>query len=500
MGRLRSEADQFGTMHADVAGGGGARHAFENLRGPNALPSLDVGGDLHAPGRSKLKRERANAVEGAQLASDVACDVAFVCCDAEVEVDVEGDEHATHTDHRDACARVWFARAGDRHQLARRHAARHFVEAAAAQRSGEAGTFDRAAGCVDAVGQHRNLELFAHARRQLARGGVGCSCVFVLHGDDRHDVAGADARVHAGVLAQVDLGCGARDDCVERINQWLVAREQGQHGAVVIGVAVHVGHVGTAARGIGADGGDHIGAAAFADVGHGFKQHVRRMPAWRNLPTSPDQIRYPQMSLSLRITSGPVQLRMITPRSATQLFTLARDPLLSRFLQWPAHETVQDSIDYINDARRFWEQRVAFLPGIFDTERDRLIGCTGVSQVDRTNRRGELGTWLGRPYQRRGFNLHAKAAMLHFAFSIIQLRRLELLVRVDNEASLASVRRLPRVREEGVLAQRLAFEHSERGGVESGGVELHDAVLFSLLADEWRPDEWPSVSVEGALA
>ncbi len=187
---------------------------------------------------------------------------------------------------------------------------------------------------------------------------------------------------------------------------------------------------------------------------------------------------------SPRVRCGAIELRLVTPRAAHQLFALARDPAVSAQLQWSAHETVDDSLEYIHDSLALWQRGRAWLPGIFDHEREQLVGCTGIHGIDRPNRRAEAGTWIGVPFQGRGYNLESKAALATFAFDHLELARLEFLTRIDNPRSLAAMRKLPGVREEGVLGQRIW-----RGGVG------HDAVLFALLADEFDPGAWPSVEL-----
>ena len=58
------------------------------------------------------------------------------------------------------------------------------------------------------------------------------------------------------------------------------------------------------------------------------------------------------------------------------------------------------------------------------------------------------------------------------------------LTRTDNERSLAAMRRLPAIREEGVLARRIWRDGAG-----------HDAVLFALLADDFDPAQWPEVEL-----
>lgn len=154
-------------------------------------------------------------------------------------------------------------------------------------------------------------------------------------------------------------------------------------------------------------------------------------------------------------------------------------------LQWPPHRSVDDSLEFIHHARELWQRGSAWLAGIFDHEREQLIGCTGLNVIDRVNRRAEVGTWIGLPFQGAGYYRPARGAIATFAFRELDVARLEMLVRVDNERSLRAARSLPKIREEGVLAQRI-----------SSGGDLHDAVLFALLADEFDPADWPDVTID----
>ncbi|MEO6866454.1 MAG: GNAT family protein [Gaiellales bacterium] len=188
---------------------------------------------------------------------------------------------------------------------------------------------------------------------------------------------------------------------------------------------------------------------------------------------------------SPRLRCGPAELRLLTPRAAQQLFTLAREAEVSAMLQWPAHESIEDSLSYIHDTRALWQRGRAWLPGIFDHERGQLVGCTGIMNIDRPNRRAEVGTWLGLPFQGQGFYRPARAALATFAFEQLELERLEFLVRVDNPRSLAAIRALPGIREECVLAARIWRDDVG-----------HDAVMFAMLANEFDRSDWPDVFMD----
>ena len=190
----------------------------------------------------------------------------------------------------------------------------------------------------------------------------------------------------------------------------------------------------------------------------------------------------------LRLTCGPIELRLATPRAAPQLFQLARDPEVSQYLQWHAHTSIEDSLAYIREAARLWRRGIAYLPAVFDIERQTLLGSTGISSIDRTNRRAEVGTWLGVRHQGAGLNLPIKAAVFQLGFGQLGLERLELLVRTDNERSLAATRKLPALTDEGVQHARIW-----------AAGEPHDAVMFSIVRGDWDPTDWPPVTAVGTL-
>ena len=43
--------------------------------------------------------------------------------------------------------------------------------------------------------------------------------------------------------------------------------------------------------------------------------------------------------------------------------------------------------------------------------------------IDRPDRRAEAGTWIGVPFQGRGYNLESKAALATYAFQHLELAR-----------------------------------------------------------------------------
>ena len=105
----------------------------------------------------------------------------------------------------------------------------------------------------------------------------------------------------------------------------------------------------------------------------------------------------------------------------------------------------------------------------------RTIGSTRFMNVDRMNRRVEIGsTWIAPAWQRTGVNTEAKYLMLRHAFEVWNCMRVELKTDALNQTSRNAILRIG-AKEEGTLRHHpIAW---------SGRVR--DTVYFSILDNEW---------------
>ena len=122
-----------------------------------------------------------------------------------------------------------------------------------------------------------------------------------------------------------------------------------------------------------------------------------------------------------------------------------------------------------------------------DKPSGRIAGCTRFGNIDRYNRRMEIGwTWVGRPFQRSYVNTEAKYLMLRHAFETLGCVRVELKTNALNRRSRDAMLRIGCV-EEGVFRKHLLNENGT----------WRDSAYYSVL-----DDEWPAVKqrLEGMLA
>lgn len=106
---------------------------------------------------------------------------------------------------------------------------------------------------------------------------------------------------------------------------------------------------------------------------------------------------------------------------------------------------------------------------------DRVVGTTRFGNIDRANRRLEIGwTWIARPWQRSAVNTEAKYLMLRYAFEELGAIRVELKTDSLNVRSRAAILRIGAT-QEGIF----------RNHVITSDGRIRHSVYFSIVAEEW---------------
>ena len=104
-----------------------------------------------------------------------------------------------------------------------------------------------------------------------------------------------------------------------------------------------------------------------------------------------------------------------------------------------------------------------------------MIGSTRYANIDRANRRLEIGwTWLARSHQRTAANTNAKRLLLGHAFDTLGAMRVELKTDALNQQSRNAILRIGAT-QEGIFRKHL---------ITASG-RVRDTVYFSILDTEW---------------
>lgn len=105
----------------------------------------------------------------------------------------------------------------------------------------------------------------------------------------------------------------------------------------------------------------------------------------------------------------------------------------------------------------------------------RVVGSTRFGNIDRPNRRVEIGwTWIARPWQRTEVNTEAKYLMLRHAFEVWDCLRVEFKTDRLNEQSRRALLRIG-AKEEGTLRSHMITDTGR----------VRDSVYFSIITEEW---------------
>jgi RimJ/RimL family protein N-acetyltransferase len=174
------------------------------------------------------------------------------------------------------------------------------------------------------------------------------------------------------------------------------------------------------------------------------------------------------------LESRHVRLEPLAREHTAHLRLVALDPELWRFTPTQIHSGC-DLDGYIEAAVSAQRSGTALPFATIDRATGRAVGSTRFANLDRPNRRVELGwSWLGREFQRTALNTDAKLLMLTHAFERMSCIRVELRADVLNTKSRNAIARLG-ANEEGVLRQHTILP----------GGRVIDWVYYSILSDEW---------------
>ncbi|HTC58434.1 MAG TPA: GNAT family protein [Candidatus Sulfotelmatobacter sp.] len=178
----------------------------------------------------------------------------------------------------------------------------------------------------------------------------------------------------------------------------------------------------------------------------------------------------------ITLQGSVVRLEPIRHEHAEIFWEIAKDDLDDIF-QWIPYrvktpEDFQNLVEKIFDEQQRGES-VAF--ATVEVGSGQVIGSTRFMNIDRVNRRVEIGsTWIVPARQRTAVNTEAKFLMLRQAFEVWKCMRLELKTDALNQKSRNAILRLG-AKEEGTLRKHLITWTGR----------VRDSVYFSILDTEW---------------
>lgn len=180
--------------------------------------------------------------------------------------------------------------------------------------------------------------------------------------------------------------------------------------------------------------------------------------------------------LPVTLEGAVVRLEPIQREHAELFWDVAQNDLEDIFRWIPySMKTREDFQRLVEKGFREQERGESVVFATVELASGRVIGSTRFMNIDRHNRRVEIGsTWIAPAWQRTAVNTEAKFLMLRHAFEVWGCVRVELKTDALNEKSRNAILRIG-AKEEGTL----------RRHVITWTGRIRDSVYFGILDDEW---------------
>ena len=171
-----------------------------------------------------------------------------------------------------------------------------------------------------------------------------------------------------------------------------------------------------------------------------------------------------------------VRLEPLSPQHVTPLTDVGVDPEIWRWMTVQVRDR-NGMQRYVDEALEAQRNGVAVPFATVERSGNRVVGTTRFGNIDRSNRRAEIGwTWINPKWQRSPINTEAKLLMLRHAFEVWGCIRVEFKTDALNDKSRAALLRIG-AKDEGMLRKHMIADTGR----------FRDSVYYSVLDTEW-PD------------
>ncbi len=173
------------------------------------------------------------------------------------------------------------------------------------------------------------------------------------------------------------------------------------------------------------------------------------------------------------IVDDLISLEKLEAEHAAEIFDMAsRNKLyLREFLPWIDHaDSIQFFENFISDSLSRYILEIEY-PFVIKYE-NIIIGRIGLYNVDQKNKIAEIGYWIDEKMQGNGVISKSCKSIVDYAFSTLNLNRIEIKCAVENSRSNA-------------IPERIGFSHEgilRQAGIIRG--KFHDLHLYSICKSD----------------
>ncbi|KPN96047.1 GNAT family N-acetyltransferase [Lysinibacillus sp. ZYM-1] len=155
------------------------------------------------------------------------------------------------------------------------------------------------------------------------------------------------------------------------------------------------------------------------------------------------------------------------------LFELYSNENVVKYLPLKLFDSVEDAIDEINWYEKIFKEQIGLRWVIEETMTQKVIGTCGYLNYEKEHNRIEIGYDLKPEYWGKGIMQEALSKIIHFAFTSMEINKIEAKIEPENKSSIKLLEKLGFYKE-GVLRQH----EFEKG-------KYVDLAIFSILKSEY---------------
>ncbi len=145
-----------------------------------------------------------------------------------------------------------------------------------------------------------------------------------------------------------------------------------------------------------------------------------------------------------------------------------------RWLPWchPGY-TLEDAQKWMSMQGDFWQAGIEYNFLIVDEESGKILGGTGINTIRHEHQFANLGYWVRKSQMNKGIATAAAKFTIEFAFTSLNLNRIEILMATGNTASKKVAMNIGAVYE-GIARDRILLHE-----------KFVDAYVFSVIKRDW---------------
>ncbi|WP_174733211.1 GNAT family N-acetyltransferase [Mesobacillus harenae] len=170
-----------------------------------------------------------------------------------------------------------------------------------------------------------------------------------------------------------------------------------------------------------------------------------------------------------------ISLKLIDFNDAERIFELTDKSrnYLREWLPWLDFTTkVEDTKEFIqNSLKGYAENKSLTTVVLFNGE---IIGVAGFNTINWSNKTAYIGYWIGEEFQGNRIITKVAKGLADYAFSQLNLNKVEIRAAVENKKSRSIPERLGFVNEGRIRQAEWLYDH------------FVDHIVYGLLADEWN--------------